>query len=304
MVATRGDAKNRALTIFRWGTTLLTSALFLWLISRQNWELVIKGASGIGWGVTVAALGFQMSSYLFNNARWFVYLISQRVKIGYWQAMRLTMSANFASNFLPSTVGGDTIRMIALLGYTDRKVVAFGSVILDRLTNMAAMACLLPVSWITFKPVGLLMGASLISAPRVREKIANFTSEIREAVKVWAGHPWAFFLAFLIAWPSNLLPMLASFLIAKSLGIDVTYLQVIGVQTLTYFISTLPISIGGYGVREMAYTALYMALGATVEQSLSLALITRFFMLITSLPGAIWLPQSLTKFAQTETKLT
>jgi hypothetical protein len=36
-----------------------------------------------------------------------------------------------------------------------------------------------------------------------------------------------------------------------------------------------------------------MQLGASLEQASTLALITRFFMLLETLPGALWLPQIL-----------
>jgi hypothetical protein len=94
--------------------------------------------------------------------------------------------------------------------------------------------------------------------------------------------------AFLAAWPSNLFPMAATYLIAHQLGMNITFWQVIGVQTLTYFISQLP-SINGYGFREMAYTTLYAALGASIEQASTLALVTRIIIVAATVPGALWL---------------
>ena len=66
-----------------------------------------------------------------------------------------------------------------------------------------------------------------------------------------------------------------------------------GINVLTYLLTLLPISVNGYGVREVAMTTLYMQLGASLEQASTLALITRFFMLMETLPGALWLPQIL-----------
>jgi hypothetical protein len=51
----------------------------------------------------------------------------------------------------------------------------------------------------------------------------------------------------------------------------------------------LPISVNGYGLREVAYTTLYSALGASVEQASTLALVTRFLTVLATIPGAIWL---------------
>jgi uncharacterized membrane protein YbhN (UPF0104 family) len=77
---------------------------------------------------------------------------------------------------------------------------------------------------------------------------------------------------------------------------NVTFWQVMAVQTVTYFVSQLP-SINGYGFREGAYTTLYTALGATLEQASTLALVTRFISVIATVPGALWLSKSVTDVA-------
>jgi uncharacterized membrane protein YbhN (UPF0104 family) len=95
--------------------------------------------------------------------------------------------------------------------------------------------------------------------------------------------------AFLAAWPSNLLPMAGTYLVARQLGIDISFWQIVAVQTVTYFLSVLPISFNGYGLREATYTTLYPALGATLEQATTLALVTRFLMVLVTVPGIFWL---------------
>ncbi len=286
------SSKSKTLAYFRWGGSILSLGLFIWLISRQNWTVVLHKTAGIGAWLPAAAIGLQLASTLLNVARWYVYLRAVEVRISYWRATRLAWAAYFASNFLPSTIGGDTIRMLAMLVYTGNKAIAFGSVVLDRVTNMAAMACLLPVSG-TVVGFGSATASAIGAIPGgLRRFFDGFLSEVREAVHTWVGHPWSFALAFFVAWPSNLIPMLTTYLVARQLGIEVTYWQVIGVQTLTYFISLLPISISGYGVREVAYTALYVSLGASIEQASTLALMTRFFMMVATLPGALWMGEA------------
>jgi hypothetical protein len=66
---------------------------------------------------------------------------------------------------------------------------------------------------------------------------------------------------------------------------------VMGVSAAAYLITLLPISVNGYGLREFTVTALYMQLGATLEQASTLALVMRFFSLFETLPGALWLTQ-------------
>ena len=307
--------------LLRWGGTLVSLALFLWLISRQKWDEVLNKVGGIAIWAILLAMAFYLLTTVFNTLRWCTLLWTQGVKISFWQAYRLYWAGNFASNFLPSTVGGDGFRMLAVHQYARRKTISVGSVLLDRIINMTAMVCLLPAPLIIFSKFLQLRGQLfpevsfhskyLITArgiwhaaegrlamtfiPRgVQKLFKKYFSKIISAIRLWGSKPWAFVYAFLAAWPSNLLPFAATYLLARQMGMHLTYWQVIGVQTVTYFLSLLPISINGYGVREVAFTTLYTALGSTLEQASTLALVTRFLMVLSTIPGAIWLNSAVT----------
>jgi uncharacterized membrane protein YbhN (UPF0104 family) len=278
--------------------TLVSTALFIWLISRQNWEMVLDKAAGIAIWAFLLTVGLYLLSYGFNTLRWCSLLWTQDVKISFWRAYSFNWAGNFASNFLPGTIGGDGFRMLAVHPYTGRKTVSIGSVALDRIINMAVYACLIPVPLLMFGSSLLsLRGAALVLPAGLQKLIEKYFPKIVFAFRQWAAKPWAFVYAFLAAWPSNLLPMAATYLLAHQLGMNVTYWQVIGVQTLTYFISVLPISVNGYGLREVAYTTLYTALGSTLEQASTLALVTRFLTVLSTLPGAFWLTSAVTGVA-------
>jgi uncharacterized membrane protein YbhN (UPF0104 family) len=306
--------------------TLVSTALFIWLISRQKWEVVLDKAVGIAIWAVVLTFVFYLLAYGFNTLRWCSLLWTQGIKISFWRAYALTWAGNFASNFLPSTIGGDGFRMLAVHPYTGRKTISIGSVALDRIINMAAMACLIPAPLMIFGETLLSLRASCIPAGEAISRLTDlfpakgdchaaterrlamtflplglqklfekYFPKVISAFRLWAAKPWAFLYAFLAAWPSNLIPMAATYLLARQLGMNVTYWQVIGVQTVSYFLSVLPISVNGYGLREVAYTTLYTALGSTLEQASTLALVTRFLTVLSTVPGAIWLTSTLTK---------
>ena len=293
----------------RWAGTLLTTALFIWLISGQKWEVVLQKASAIQPWAILLALGAYISSYLFNNLRWCILLWARDVKITFWQAFRMAWAGVFASNFLLSTIGGDGFRMVGVSRYTGQKTIAIGSVVLDRIVNIIAMVCLVPAPLLIFG--GALLAphrggegfpvAGLVIPVPLRKLFERYFPKIADAFRAWASRPWAFVYAFLAAWPSNLFPMTATYIIAHQLGMSVSFWQVIGVQTAAYFVSQLP-SINGYGFREATYTTLYTALGASLEQASTLALMTRFISVIATVPGALWLSGSVTSVALSDTE--
>lgn len=275
--------KRRPLsTWIRWIGTLLSLGLFAWLIARLDWNVVWAQLRGVAWWAILLASASYLLSQAFNTLRWCALLWAHEVKITFWQAFRITWSGIFASNFLPSTIGGDGLRMAAVYPYARRKTVAVGSVALDRVINMAAMTCLLPLPLAVF---GGGVGQNAIFPYLLAEK---YFPKIAAALREWAGRPQAFLWAFLAAWPSNLTAMFSTWLIARQLGMDVTFWQVAAVQTVTYFLAVLPISVNGYGVREVSYTALFTTLGASLEQASALAVITRFLIVLVTIPGALW----------------
>jgi uncharacterized membrane protein YbhN (UPF0104 family) len=297
-------------TIARWVGTILTTALFIWLVSGQKWEVVLQKATGIPlWSIALAVVLY-IASYGFNTLRWCCLLWAQDVEITYLQAFHMAWAGVFASNILPSTIGGDGLRMVGILRYTKSKTIAIGSVALDRFTNVFAMVCLLPVSLFVLggylvaphsaKTVGEM--AMLTISARLRGLFEHYFPKVANAFRAWASRPWAFVYAFLAAWPSNILPMTATYLLSRQVGMNLSFWQIIGVQTAAYFVSQLP-SINGYGLREATYTTLYTALGASIEQASTLALMTRFLSIIATLPGAFWLSSSVTDAALNDADL-
>ena len=265
---------------------------------------MLDRATGIAlWAIVLTVLCYLLS-YGFNTLRWCILLWAHGVRISWWQAYRLTWAGNFASNFLPSTIGGDGFRMLAIHPYAGSKTVSIGSVVLDRIINMAAMTCLLPFPLVIFGSnlhslLGLAPGSTFSITPvaAIQKLFKKYFPKIISAYESWSQKPLAFVFAFLAAWPSNLFPMAASYLIARQLGMSVNFWQVMSVQTVSYFLSVLPISVNGYGLREVAFTTLYTLLGASVEQASTLALVTRFLTVLSTIPGAIWLSSSVSTAA-------
>jgi uncharacterized membrane protein YbhN (UPF0104 family) len=282
--------KNRRAQIswwIRWGGTFLSLGLFAWLLTRLDWAAFGKQLAGLNGWALAAVFGLYLLSQAFNNLRWCSLLWSRGVKITFWQAFRIAWSGIFASNFLPSTIGGDGLRMVAVLPYTRSKSLAVGSVALDRLSNLASMACLLPLPFSIFgAKLNVLLALALPFD--LRKLFERYFPKIANAVREWASNPAAFFWAFLIAWPSNLTFMLGNFIVARELGIQISFLEIMAIQTVTYLLAILPISFNGYGVREVTLTSLLVALGASLEQASSMAILTRFMVVLVTVPGALW----------------
>lgn len=286
-------------TMIRWAGTILSLGLFIWLLARQDWNAVLASASGLSLWAVLLALALQVGSFAFNNLRWCLLLWGQNVQIGFWQAWKINFAGSFASNFLPSTIGGDGFRMVAIYPFVGRKTIALGSVALDRVINMAAMACLLPAPLTIFGPKAFT-SFMLVLPGGLQNLLDRYFPKITTALRDWAARPLPLAWAFVAAWPSNLLPIGITYLLARQLGMDVDFWQVTAVQTVAYFVAVLPVSVNGIGVRELVFTTLLPLLGSSIEQASTLALLTRFVGMAATLPGALWLTKTVSNVVEME----
>ena len=295
----------------RWLITIISLILFLYLITSQNWSLFLATVKGIHIMILLSSLAFYFIGVIINSVRWYILVRAIEIRISLLQTIKIVLLGAYTSNFLPSTIGGDMIRILCLIKTGNRKSVIIASVIMDRLINILAMTAMLPISFLTFKCYlhqlnidRLMYGMILLSHKQTsmdsdgskwRYRFFSLIHSITNAFKSYIHCPKILLLCLFFSWLSALSVFMGIWIISIGLNMDISFLNVIGITALSYFITLLPISINGYGIREIAVTSLYTILGASIEQSLSLALLTRMMMLIISLPGIFWQSEVLTK---------
>jgi uncharacterized membrane protein YbhN (UPF0104 family) len=291
--------------LIRWTGTLLSSLLFIWLLVRQDWAKTYASLLHTPLWLLPLVFGLYLGGMIINAFRWNALLRVQRIEVPFLEVVKMVLTGAFASNFLPSTIGGDSVRIVALTHYEASWTLSVASVVLDRLVNVVSMITALPFSFLAFESPGSLFHF-LSALPGIAPGLAGvgmrggWTQKARSTVegwlarfwgilRLWAEHPRVFVLTFGLSWLSSIVVFFAIWALANQLGVQIAYYQVIGIMTLSYAVNLLPVSINGYGVREVTITALFMQLGATLEQASTLAVVTRFVLLLEALPGALWL---------------
>jgi len=279
--------------------SVISISLFIWLISKQDWQTTWVNLRQIPLWLWPVCLLLVMTGMMCNAIRWYSLLRAQDVYMPFGEVVRTVFAGAFASNFLPSTIGGDAFRILSLLRFTSDRALSVASVIVDRAINVAATLTFLPFSWLAFgdllfeyfgQSTNFIFAAGVFPFwHKLMDRAQNLLKQFKTAFIRWGKKPLVLAGAFGISWLSIIVVYVAVWLLARSLEIPVNLFQVIGVAAVVYVVTLLPVSFNGYGVREVVYTTLYMQLGATIEQATTLALVSRFFMLIETIPGALWL---------------
>ena len=77
---------------------------------------------------------------------------------------------------------------------------------------------------------------------------------------------------------------------------------IVGLWSMAYFVTLVPISINGYGVQELSLTFLFSGVGGiSTVVGLTLAVMIRVLYMVASLPGAVYLPAILSPWNRART---
>ena len=226
--------------------------------------------------------------------RWHVLMHSAGTGITPRQSIRLTFAMLFSSNFLPTTIGGDVVRLAGAIRLGFDQAISLASLVVDRLIGMTGMAMALPFGIPAYIQYATSLPATSITIPwlnPIAEKIRRFLHDLMLALKVWINKPRSLLGALGFTWMHMLCTFAMIRLLLGGMGEHISFWLVMGLWSATYFITLIPISINGMGVQELAITFFYVAIGGIFQSSgLTLALLMRLLQMIASLPGALFIP--------------
>src|SRR3990170_195396 len=126
--------------------TVGSLTLLGWLMARQDWEALLGYARRLPALSLALGLGLTAITQLFNVGRWWALLRGQKIRLGYFEAARLAFAGLFASNFLPSTIGGDVVRILGATRASRSRLSGAATVAMDRAVSVFSMLFLLPFS--------------------------------------------------------------------------------------------------------------------------------------------------------------
>ena len=285
--------------------SLLAVGLLIILLREQDWAQIKDVFTELDAWRLWSALLLTIFSRLAITWRWHTLLRSITPKLQFSQSLRLTFAGLFSSNFLPTTIGGDMVRLVgAVQMRIDPTKVAL-SLVADRLVGMTAMAAALPWGLARLFTLGLpvlftfqdwasgflLIGFIGDAYKRLVNKLSGFIQRINEDLSYWLKHPLGVILAFVFTCVHMLFLFSTIWLVLDGMQETISWLQIAGIWSLVYFITLLPISVNGYGLQEVSATVLYSRLGGiSLSASLAVALLIRSLQIVVSLPGAAFIP--------------
>ena len=302
-----GQQKNK-ISWVKVAGTVISILLFIWLMTRFGWQELLQSIMLIKPSALIIAFLFMIISRFAVAFRWYFLCRSNELNISVKNAIELTFSGLYASNFLPSTIGGDVVRYLGSIKFDPQKVKCAGSLIMDRLVGMFGMALVLPFGLVHLVPM-IMQGEMDFSVTKpaagmafvFTEKIQRLIGKIKKALRElfvqigdWIRHPISLLMPLLMTAIHMVMLFGIIKLIFEGMGDSVPFLLIAGLYSVGYFVTLIPISINGYGLQEISMTFLFVNIaGVSTSHAVIMALMIRFIMMAASLPGMVFLPKLL-----------
>lgn len=276
-----------ALRDVKWSqfAALLIDADWRWWGAGMVTAVLVQAVAGVRWAALARPLGFDFPRRLFV-----------------WRFFE----GMFFNLCLPSSIGGDVIKAYRVGDTTSRRLLAGCSVLADRLTGLSALAVLGGAALAARKydlslPVTLAVAAGLL-AVALAAFLLGVSFLDRIVTLLPEGSPGRGFLSQLLPYqqrPSLIAKAVAwSFLVqaggavsvalsARAIGVEQPLSLWFSVVPLVALAMVLPISIGGFGVRENAMTFLLSEQGVPSDRAVGVALLWGLSTIIIGLIGGV-----------------
>lgn len=228
-----------AQTVARGLGSVLALVLLLVLIREEGDGELFSALRRVSPWYFFIALVVLLISRTFAAARWYILLRSAGVNIPFSRAVMLMFTGNFSSNFLPTTIGGDMVRLGGAMQLGYDRAICLASLVVDRLIGMAGMALALPLGLI---PLFSLNDGSLVqslSLAGIFQKVTDFAKRTLEAFSIWLKKPLGLSGALLATLGNQLFIYLMIYLLLLGIDHQVSFWLVAGMYTLTYFVTPL-----------------------------------------------------------------
>jgi len=288
----------------------LATALFIALaIKAVRWGEMAEVLRHTSFLAAIGAALIYACLQCLSATRWWSIARASNMSLRWQDAVAAFYTGMFFNLFLPGLVGGDAVRALLAARKTDHSLSSsFGIVYADRTVGFIAM--LLVGTWgafslhlansnLVWQPLALgavfalgvtsfMVAVALFVSRRWKSLWGERVGKFANGIVSFLQRPQTGLTVFIIALTYHLSLTANLMFLGKVAGISgqpfSAYAMVVAIATV---IGSLPITLHGLGVRELASVKLWALLQVPAEQAMLWALLWRVMTWLVSLPGGI-----------------
>lgn len=312
-------------TIFKSLRLVVSVGLIVFLLARLDVAKIVSHLKGLALVPLLIAAGLDLAMILVQAWRWSILLRARNVTIGFAKLVYYYFVSIFFSAFLPTSVGGDFARIVAVSTATTRRADAVASIVVERIMGFFV---LLPVSllalpfvagrlkeWrlvLTAEALGVLVVVGFLvllvrpvarTFSRVLEPVFGLLKRFQArdrlervyaSILIYRDAKGAIAAGIALSVFSRLLWVAACYFICKAFSIKLGIAVLLVVVPIVELVRMIPVSVSGVGVREAAFVAMLRQFG--IEDSLAFsfgAMVYLVFFLYAVIGGVLYGVRSL-----------
>jgi uncharacterized membrane protein YbhN (UPF0104 family) len=263
-----------------------TAGVAAYVLTRVSPSDLVATMRRVHPGILGAAVLLYLLGQGLSAVRWFLLGRAVGLYRPFGDYARFYAIGMFFNLFGPSTLGGDAVRVM-YLGRGQRRLLAAGSVLFDRMSGLAMLVALAAVTQAVYHPrlpralatsvttVGLLLFVGWVAAPWLIRVLPR-----EQRLRRWVEKELAPFWrdGSLLAWTAalsvvfHLSQVAVQYLLGRSIGAALPFWYCLVFHPLVVLATALPVSLGGFGVREGGYVLLLGRIGIAPSEAVVLSL--------------------------------
>ena len=300
--------------VFFLARILVTLGLLYYLLSRIDLANIWFSLKSANYFWVICAFSLHLTGYLFSILRWQLLLSAQGIKAPLPSLLGSYIVGTFFNNFLPTTIGGDTVRAYDTIRYSHSGVKSFTVVLVERITGVIALVTIatlallveiridgtIPLIWISVLILLIMIfGLILVIQPKVAEKIGGVfnlpllnkikakAKEAHQAIVVYKKEKARFWGNMVYAFLLQINVILHYYFISLALGLRINPMHFFLIIPIITVLLMVPVSINGIGVRENVFVIFLSKFGVAAGAAVALSWIAYGMVVVWGIIGGL-----------------
>ena len=283
---------------------IVSLGLISYVILTNNFSSIVDSLIKSNLTYFSIALLLIVVNYVFSSIRWRYLVLDAKVSI--WYMIKLYFIGSFFNNFLPTSIGGDAYKIVALGDRIGSKTNAFTATFLERFIGMLALLVISIYGYFNFSNIGIFNFISVFLLvilaffafilfypkftfkPKLLSKIFSAVDKIHTSFVRYKSEPLIVFYSFVASLVVQLSAIFTQYYIFKSLEITLPINFSLFAFPIIFLSGYAIPSVNGIGSQEVLYTSFFSMVGVTAAYCVAASFLYPIARLVVSLVGGIF----------------
>jgi uncharacterized protein (TIRG00374 family) len=303
--------KKRILLVLK---IVVSISLIVYIINKIEWGKAFENFEQANYLIISLVFFLNLLERIELTYKWKVLIEARGKSIGFFRLLLINSIGGFLGLFLPSSVGTDVVRGYYLVKNNAEKSVSVSSVFVDRILSMFALLAFgiffvflagdevskyklniyLPILFILLiilfyifqkeKTAEILK--NILQKSKFK-KISGYISKLHFAILEYKKHPNTLVVSFVLNIVVQINRVLTYYVISLAFGFSIPVIYFFLYVPVIMLVLTIPVSIGGLGVREATFITFFSAVGLSVNDAIVITFTNTFIDTINTCFGGL-----------------